>query len=579
MNKIIGMAGHVDHGKSSLVTLLTNEEMMRLPEEKKRNMTLDLGFGSFLLDELQIGVIDVPGHEDFIRNMVSGMWSLDLVLLVVAADEGWMPMTLQHAKVARALGITTICVLNKCDLVDNNNLEIQQKLIQEHLYAIFDKQIPIIPLSTKTKEGISALKNRIKQQLSLKSNKIKLSSYPYLYIDRVFTVKGHGLTVTGSLQGGELNKDDSLFLYPRNKELRCKSIQSYHKEYSSVSSPTRVALNLKNIDYQDISRGDLLSTNQDNVFSTKSLIIHLEYSDSCNDKNKYIECAVGTACIMGHMIPIKGTPLIRVELEKEIPVFWQQKVLLINYGGSTIFGSGSIFWINATTTKERQIIKLIDPKIIYEKNILSFKELQLHSFGYYYTNSSKKQARDIVIDERFLTEQKTKCLSLMENSKYSLIAVSQKLKLPINIVQIILDNLCESKQIIQDQDCYVKFSLDTVILSHTQQELLTKLQLNKFQGILEKDLLSIKNGKKDMFYLTSINKAIFLGEGIFYDMKHYNNIKSTLLKNKKINDVISISEVREKLDVSRKYVIPIFNMMEKENILQRIDSDRIVKKI
>ena len=151
MNKIIGTAGHVDHGKSELIKALTGIAMMRLPEEKRREMTIDLGFGFFKPnDDITIGVIDVPGHERFIRNMVAGMWSLDLVMLVVCANEGWMNMTEEHAKVALALGIKNIvCVINKIDLVDDNKLKESEESIKKNLYRIFQRDIETIKVSYK----------------------------------------------------------------------------------------------------------------------------------------------------------------------------------------------------------------------------------------------------------------------------------------------------------------------------------------------------------------------------------------------------------------------------------------------
>ena len=267
MNRIIGTAGHVDHGKSELIKALTGISMMRLPEEQKREMTIDLGFGFFKPnDDITIGVIDVPGHERFIRNMVAGMWSLDLVMLVVCANEGWMNMTEEHAKVALSLGIRNIiCVINKIDLVDDDKLKESEEDIKKNLYRIFNKDIEIVKVSALNGTNIDFLKDRITDILS--NEKYEDDIKTHIYVDRVFSIKGAGLTVTGSLRGGNIKKDDTLIHYPSRKEISIRNIQSYHEDKEIVYSASRIAINIKNIKKEEIRRGHLLCCKEEKIFS------------------------------------------------------------------------------------------------------------------------------------------------------------------------------------------------------------------------------------------------------------------------------------------------------------------------
>ena len=306
MNRIIGTAGHVDHGKSELIKALTGIAMMRLPEEKKREMTIDLGFGFFKPNEdITIGVIDVPGHERFIRNMVAGMWSLDLVMLVICANEGWMNMTEEHAKVALSLGIRNIiCVMNKIDLVDENRLKESEENIKKNLYRIFNKDIEIVKVSAINGTNIDFLKERITDILlnDKSSDDIKT----HIYVDRVFSIKGAGLTITGSIKGGSIKKDDTLIHYPTKREVSIRNIQSYHEDREIVYATSRIAINLKNIKKEEIRRGHLLCDKDETVFLTDEIILELVHNSDVEylKKIKNAEFAIGTECLVAQIIPM-----------------------------------------------------------------------------------------------------------------------------------------------------------------------------------------------------------------------------------------------------------------------------------
>uniref|UniRef100_UPI0026267B80 selenocysteine-specific translation elongation factor n=1 Tax=uncultured Clostridium sp. TaxID=59620 RepID=UPI0026267B80 len=212
---IVGTSGHIDHGKTSLIKCLTGVDTDTLKEEKTRGITINNGYTHLNLDEnLNIGIIDVPGHEKFIKNMVAGVSSIDLVLFVIAADDGIMPQTIEHLNILKTLGISRgIIVLTKCDLVDEEWLELVTDDIKSFVAGTFLENAPIIKFSSKTKEGLEDIKNTLVGEI----NKLEEKDSETLFrmpIDRSFHVQGYGTVVTGTILGGNINIGDSIQLYP-----------------------------------------------------------------------------------------------------------------------------------------------------------------------------------------------------------------------------------------------------------------------------------------------------------------------------------------------------------------------------
>ena len=221
-NIIIGTAGHIDHGKTTLIKALTGRNTDRWEEEQRRGITIDLGFTYFdLKNGDRVGIIDVPGHERFINNMVAGVVGMDLVMLVVAADEGIMPQTREHMDILGELGIEkSILVLNKCDLVEEDWLELVKEEIKEELEGTFLEQAPIVEVSAATGQGIPELIEVIERLTAEEVVEKDVNTIPRLPIDRVFSLSGFGTIITGTLLAGTISKEDNLQVYPIGKE--CK---------------------------------------------------------------------------------------------------------------------------------------------------------------------------------------------------------------------------------------------------------------------------------------------------------------------------------------------------------------------
>ncbi|MDQ2651599.1 MAG: selenocysteine-specific translation elongation factor, partial [Chloroflexota bacterium] len=257
---VIGTAGHVDHGKSTLVRALTGIDPDRLAEEKARAMTIDLGFAWLTLPNgQQISLVDVPGHERFIKNMLAGVGGIDAALLVVAADEGPMPQTLEHLAILNLLEVTTgVVALTKSDTVDNDWVGYVAEEVRDVLSGSTLQDAPIIPVSAVTGEGLPELLHTLEGVLASVASPPSLGA-PRLPIDRVFTVAGFGAVVTGTLSGGPLRVGDDVQLYPQDRVLRVRGLQSHQESVIAAQPGSRVAVNLAGISAQEMTRGQVLA--------------------------------------------------------------------------------------------------------------------------------------------------------------------------------------------------------------------------------------------------------------------------------------------------------------------------------
>src|SRR5262245_43867300 len=258
-NIIVGTAGHIDHGKSSLVEALTGTHPDRLEEEKRRGITIDLGFAFLEQERVQFAFVDVPGHERFVGNMLAGAAGIDLLLLVVAADESIKPQTREHFDICRLLGIQRgLVALTKSDLVDRDTLELTRLEVEDYLRGSFLQGAPILPVSAKSKAGLAELKKALVDQAQQLSGKDVHRDFR-LPIDRAFSIKGFGVVVTGTLVSGGVAAGDEVELFPGNERLRVRGVQSGGKSTERAEAGQRTAVNLAGIDHHSLKRGMTLT--------------------------------------------------------------------------------------------------------------------------------------------------------------------------------------------------------------------------------------------------------------------------------------------------------------------------------
>jgi selenocysteine-specific elongation factor len=256
---IVGTAGHIDHGKSSLVEALTGTNPDRLEEEKRRGITLDLGFAFLDLEGVRLGLVDVPGHERFVRNMLAGAGGIDLVLLVIAADEGIKPQTREHFEICSLLGIPRgIIAITKSDLVDSDSLGLMRLEIEEFVRGSFLEGAPIVPVSARGGAGLDELKSVLRRAAQAVAAKDATQHFR-LPIDRSFAMKGFGTVVTGTLISGAVKVEDEVELYPARKRLRVRGLHSGGKQIERAVAGQRTAVNLAGIEHEEVARGMVLA--------------------------------------------------------------------------------------------------------------------------------------------------------------------------------------------------------------------------------------------------------------------------------------------------------------------------------
>jgi len=258
-NIIIGTAGHVDHGKTTLIKALSGIDTDRLAEEKKRGITIELGFAHIPNDAgYNIGVVDVPGHEKFIKHMLAGIGGIDFVLFVVAADEGIMPQTREHFEILNSLGIDDgIIAVTKCDMVEEEWLEMMLEEVDEYFKGSFLEGKPVIPVSAATGEGIERLRSEIIAKCDRDNKRREEKELFRLPVDRVFTMQGFGTVVTGTLMDGSVRVGDDILIYPEAAKAKVRGIQTYGKDTDTASAGQRTAINLSGVSKDDIDRGDI----------------------------------------------------------------------------------------------------------------------------------------------------------------------------------------------------------------------------------------------------------------------------------------------------------------------------------
>jgi selenocysteine-specific elongation factor len=303
--RVIGTAGHVDHGKSTLVQRLTGIDPDRLAEEKAREMTIDLGFAWLkLLTGETVGIVDVPGHRDFIENMLAGVGGIDAVLLVIAADEGVMPQTREHLAILDLLGIQHgLVVLSKTDMVDDPDwLALVERDIADTLIGTALQGAAIVPVSARTGAGIAELNERIAELMAQMPPRADYGQ-PRLPIDRVFTISGFGTVVTGTLLGGTLRLGDEVVIEPAGLRGRVRGLQSYKQTVSVAEPGSRVAVNVSGVERSAVARGFVL-THPGRLLPTTLVDVHFRYLADASRPLKHnaeVKFFVGAAEAMGHV--------------------------------------------------------------------------------------------------------------------------------------------------------------------------------------------------------------------------------------------------------------------------------------
>ncbi len=348
---IIGTAGHIDHGKTSLVRALTGTDTDRLKEEKERGITIELGFAQLDMEDLRAGIVDVPGHERFVKNMLAGAGGIDLVILVIAADEGVMPQTREHLAICRLLGVRAgLIALTKTDLVESDWIELVQDDLADFAKGTFLEGRPVIPVSSKTGEGLDELRAAI-QKLAEKTSPKSDEGIFRLPIDRVFTMRGFGAVVTGTLFSGSIRTGDRVQLFPGALEARVRGLQVHGEPVEEATAGSRTAVNLQGVERMEIERGYVLGR-PGKLKPTYMLDLHLEHiSDSPRPlkTRDRVRFHTGTSVVMGRVSLIGKDEIepgenvyAQIRLEAPVAVLPRDRFVIRSYSPIITIGGGEI---------------------------------------------------------------------------------------------------------------------------------------------------------------------------------------------------------------------------------------------
>lgn len=598
--KIIGMAGHVDHGKTTLVKILTGIDCDRLKEEKARGMTTDLGFASFNLPETgEVSIIDVPGHEKYLRNMVSGVWGIDLAMLVVDAHEGWKEETEEHFKIIKLLDVSSIViVLTKIDMVDNGEQSNRINEIRNHLTSSRYSNSSIISVSAITGEGIDLLKQTLDSALSgIVQN--SENDKPYLYVDRVFTVKGEGLVVTGTQKNGIFAVDDKVLMLPQKKTARIRYIETNHRKGLNEASQ-RSAINLSGINSYDIGRGTLV-VRKNFTLNSREILARFEPVDYYKIRNNInVEVAIGSALSAAKLIAVGSfdgvnTPLVRLRFEKEQPCFVGEFFLLLYSGGSGVIGSGKVIhpgferFNSKSGYKKQNLVSLCkwdDPFMDYLELLREFRiedliEITAESEAVIMNHLNRLVADNslFVVEDVFMTATVyltvTECLKKisLSNDILMLKKIAGDLKLSEDILRKIITETAESFGLTLYENGEIKRSEINGIQDRESDVLLKKIIDAGNQGVELKSLS--REDKSRLTHLVKDNKIKIAGGEFVLSLSEYEFYKKQVfnLFNPDV-EKIAISDAKSLTGLSRKNTLALLTEMENEKFLERLGDYR-----
>lgn len=583
MNRIsiIGTAGHVDHGKTAIINRLTGIHTSHLPEEHHRGMTIDLGFAYFETSEgRMIAVMDVPGHERFIRNMAAGMWSLSAIMLVVAADEGWMPMSQEHLCIAHAMGVEKVfLVINKIDKVCSETRKNVQKDAEKHCFQILGKKVNSICVSALSGEGLNELRKAIETH-TLEKPQSDVGTH--FYIDRHFVQKGVGSIVTGSLIGGSLRTGEKLILHPSGISVRIRGMENHHTKKDTVMPESRVALNISPEKKVMIRRGMCLAKDTTAIFTSQDVLIEVRSSTENHRMKNHlgVELASGTFHVQGIIHFLEDSHrFARVVLEHKVPFLRNQPGVIIRQGGSIILAS-FIFLDNhaGNISRRKNIITILE-----ERGNVPSEHFDFLLDGYKKTlHAPKKEDGDSLFLRPWLISQKKwmewKKMIFDFGQIHSSGFTQEELpmifkKLHQELVSTILKQLEKDNELIKRGNYY--FTDSPFQLSDIGKHILSLAKNAGTKG-LHRSKLNMKGSGLELKNLLRLGLLVRIGENTFYSEEVFINLAEKIIQGRVRGEYFSIAEAREKSGLSRKFLLPVLNCMEEKNMIRREGNSRVL---
>lgn len=613
---VLGTAGHIDHGKSVLVKALTGIDPDRLREEKERGMTIDLGFAWFKLPSgREVGIVDVPGHERFVKNMLAGVGGIDLALLIVAANEGVMPQTREHLAIIDLIGVKRgVVIITKKDLVDDELLTLVRMELEELITNTTITGAPIVAVSAQTGEGLNDLISVIDQQLD-KTEPKKDTGRPRLSIDRIFTIAGSGTVVTGTLIDGTLSIGQEVEIVPSGLKSRIRGLQTHKSKVNTATPGSRVAANLVGVNTSQLSRGDVV-TLPGRLKPTRLVTVNLKLIDYLKRPLRHnIEVSFHTlaAETMAKVRLLEGDELkpgestwAQITLKKPLAIVKDDRYIIRS--PMETLGGGGVIDVHAKRlrrnrpeiidnlkareggTAEEIVMALLENRqpletaaVAAQGNIsrdeakaavASLVELgRVICVGegqrqLLYTAAGWKSIGDKAVATIADYHKKYTARSGMPKAEFA-----TRLKSVSNIT-LVLENLIKQGNIVEEGG-HLRLPTHTVKLTTAQQSkidaFLKSLAENPFSPpsdlIPESDLLNMLIGQ---------GKVVKVSDNVVFSAKAYNEMLAKITAQIRKNGKITLGEVRDMFGTSRKYVQALLEYLDREKVTKRVGDDRVL---
>ena len=639
-NVIIGTAGHIDHGKTTLVKALTGTDADRLPEEKARGLTIDIGFAFLDLNsDIRISFIDVPGHERFIKNMLAGATTIDGALLVIAADDGIMPQTREHLDILNLLEIKhIIVVITKSDMVDNEWLEMLREEIDNLLFKTIYRDAKILTVSSVNNKGITELKKAMVDLVS-RINRPRANTTFRLPIDRAFTIPGFGSVVTGSVKNGTINNNDEVELLPMQKIARVRGIEVNGTKGNRASVGQRAAINLVGVKLSDVYRGCELSIpGHMEPCQIIDCVLFLHENAKKNLTNRArVRFHLFTNEIMARVILLNKDTLkpgeeclVQIILERPIVVERNDRYIIRRYSPSYTIGGGKILRSNVHRLKRFNDNVLHALKILARNNITDIIELMFLESKFHCLSLKDLQAKlnlpnndinphitKLLKDKKLIqtgsnetTDSKLMHLKTFEKLQAEVETIlkqfhnqnpishgletsvlrlktglSSKINtdLPSDLFSFLISTLHHEKKIKSEDNKIFLYDFH-VKISDIEKKELQNIEDEMIKGgftpsPIEEILSNVSKGtnnKQIVKFLVETGTAIEVSKAIFYHKNIINQLKMLITDYINKNSSISAAEFRDLTHTSRKYTIPLLEYFDKVHFTKRVGDKRIL---
>jgi len=627
---IVGTAGHIDHGKSTLVEALTGTHPDRLAEEKRRGITIDLGFAFLEENGVRFGFVDVPGHERFVSNMLAGAAGIDVLLLVIATDESIKPQTREHFDICRLLGVKRgVVALTKSDMVDSDTLELVRMEAEEFLRGSFLEKAPLVPVSAKTGAGLGELKKALNEAASNASAK-DAARYFRLPIDRAFAMKGFGSVVTGTLISGSVGAGDEVELFPRGERLRVRGVQSGGKSLERATPGQRTAVNLAGIEHTALKRGMVLAT-PGKFRKTRRIDVRLELLPSARKmkQGSRVHFHAGTAETIAEVffhgekeLPPSGSAFANFKLQEEVLVLPGDRFIVRQFSPVVTIGGGAVLdplarrpmlrdtgRVGFLETLERQsadeILAAMTERALlgigYEETVArtgwTEKEIQgalekLHGTGRVRIVASEplvlvsgklfEEVRKKIIEkvERFQKENPLLPGILREDLRASL-----GKRVRSETFRAALEELAAQKKVDAQGELVKKAGSEIALLpeeAKAKEQIeaafaTASLAVPSVKEVLAKLTVEAKRAEKLLQILLREKSLVRVSPELIFHRQALAQLKKQLSGYKKAKgDRINVPAFKELTGITRKYAIPLLEYLDRERVTRRVGEERVI---